>query len=128
MAETKNKIGMFNKGNRHSPELNYQPNIPFQKVDQGGKTTPAKAQPKKPVVPVQKEEGDQRKTLRIPKQQYFELNALLELSQNKYIYEMIAELVDEHVQRMSQDDADTLRAYQDIIARQQLTEQRKRRR
>ncbi|WP_288528714.1 hypothetical protein [uncultured Secundilactobacillus sp.] len=114
-----NKIGFFNKQKSHSSEFDYKSGVPFNKTDT--ETTPAPEQTSLK----SGSKKDVRKTIRVPEQQYFELNALLELSANKYMYELLAELVDSQVKEMSKNNPDTLRAYQEIISRQKLTSQRK---
>lgn len=130
MTTNKNEIGFFNKDKkRHSSDIEYKPTMPVKKTYIGTGEAP-KAAPEGRQYPVKKTAkmiNDERKTLRLPAQQYYELQALLEISpSNRYVYELIAELVDGAVRNMSQTSSDDFRAYQAALERIKMTDQRKR--
>ncbi|MDM7528010.1 hypothetical protein [Lacticaseibacillus paracasei] len=126
MSEAKkNTIGFFNKDKKHSADMAYKEAVPVKETYKGSglKAFNPTAQPMNPHFP--KKVKDDRGTIRIPKTQYYELLALLELSPNKYVYELIAELVDKAVQDMSKNRPEELRLYQQAIERIRATDQRK---
>jgi hypothetical protein len=115
----KNTLGFFKKNTtQHSDDMAYKPELPVNDTYNGSgmkAITPAEAQSTSTATTIKN--SDERKTIRIPSQQYYELQALLEMSPNKYVYELIAELVDRAVQDMSANRPDDLRAYQQAVER-----------
>lgn len=126
MADTKkNTIGFFNKEKKHSPDMAYKEDIPVKETYKGSGLKAFDPSAEKKTTPVTHKVKDARRTIRIPRQQYYELLALLELSPNKYVYELIAELVDRAVKEISTDRPDELRLYQQAIERIKATDERK---
>lgn len=128
MATNKNEIGFFNKDKKnHSSEMAFKPNIPVKNT-YVGTGTPAVSE-KASIKKTTKMINDERKTLRLPAQQYYELQALLEISPtNRYVYELVAELVDGSVRKMTQENPDDFRAYQAALERIKMADQRKHKR
>ncbi|WP_054680677.1 hypothetical protein [Lacticaseibacillus sharpeae] len=127
-ATRRTDIGMFGKTKRtHSADMSYKPDVQIEQTYQS--TTPASSVAKAEIAHAAsvtaKANTDARKTMRIPEEQFYELQALLELSSNKYIYELIAELTDARVREIAKDDPEMLRSYQSIVTRIRQTDQRK---
>lgn len=138
MAQTnKNNIGFFSdKKKKHSSDMSYQPNIPAKetydskpiKVPEAKEQTEA-AKPatrSQPAAASAKPVKDVRRTIRVPQQTFIEVQALLELSPNKYIYEILEDLVDEYVQSHVTNNPEWSRAYQASLERIRMTDARKR--
>ncbi|EAC2557534.1 hypothetical protein JR536_002948 [Listeria monocytogenes] len=55
---------------------------------------------------------DSRKTMRIPEPQFYEFQALLDVSEYSYVYELLGEMIDARIQNL---DSSELRAYQSAL-------------
>lgn len=71
---------------------------------------------------------DSRKTMRIPEPQFYEFQALLDVSEYSYVYELLGEMIDARIQNL---DSSELRAYQsalDLRKKKAIKERTKRQR